>query len=71
MGFLGIRAGSYVIKNMIEFLKFLRKVDQCSTFEGENKIQFGAVEKTLYCPDFLILSLGSLGSSQKTSKIKF
>jgi hypothetical protein len=52
MGFLGARVGSRVIKNMNEFLKFQSKVEQCSTFEGKkNKIQFGDVEKMLYCPD--------------------
>jgi hypothetical protein len=73
MGFLGVWAGSHVIKNMNEFLKFLKKVDQCSTFEGKIKIkiQFGVVEKKLCYSNCSFLSLGSLASSQKTSKIKF
>jgi hypothetical protein len=50
MGFLGVWVGSHVIKNMNEFLKFLKKVDQCSTFEGIFFFQFGVVEKNLCCP---------------------
>jgi hypothetical protein len=70
MGFLKVWASSQVIKYMNEFLKFL-KVDQCSTFEKEKKIQFGDVEKKLCYSNCSFLSLGSLASSQKTSKIKF
>jgi hypothetical protein len=55
MGILRIRAGSQVIKNMNEFLKFLKKVDQCSTFEGEKiKIQFGVVVIKLCYPDCFV-----------------
>jgi hypothetical protein len=59
MGFLRVQLGSHVIKNMNEFLKFLKKVDQCSTFQGFYFIifylfiffQFGAIEKKLYYRD--------------------
>jgi hypothetical protein len=34
MGFLGVWVGSYVVKNIYDFLKFLNKVEQCTTFEG-------------------------------------
>jgi hypothetical protein len=34
---------------MNEFLKFWKKVEQYSSFEGK-KIQFGVVEKKLCCP---------------------
>jgi hypothetical protein len=47
MGFLRVWAGSHIIKNINEFLNFLKKVDQCSTFEKKIKIQFGVVEKKL------------------------
>jgi hypothetical protein len=33
MGFLEVEVGSYIVKNMDEFQKFMRKVEQCSTFE--------------------------------------
>jgi hypothetical protein len=35
MGFLGVRVGSYIVKNIYEFLNFLSKVEQCTTFEGK------------------------------------
>jgi hypothetical protein len=59
-------------KNMNEFLNFFKKMDQCSTFKGEKKkIEFRVVEKKSCCLDCFFIPLGSLGSSQKTSKIKF
>jgi hypothetical protein len=66
MGFLGVWAGSHVIKNMNEFLKFLKKVDQCSTFKGKvNKIQFGVVEKKLCCPDCFLFNLWAIRAASK------
>jgi hypothetical protein len=42
MGFLGIWVGSNIVKNIYGFMKFLSKVEQCGTFEGEGGgIQFG------------------------------
>jgi hypothetical protein len=35
MGFLGVWVGSYIVKNIYDFLKFLSEVEQCSAFEGK------------------------------------
>jgi hypothetical protein len=51
MGFLGVHVGSYVVKNIYDFLKFLSKVEQCSTYEkGGEGNQFGVVEKSYAVP---------------------
>jgi hypothetical protein len=34
MGFLEVQVNSYVIKNIYDFLNFLNKMEQCTTFEG-------------------------------------
>jgi hypothetical protein len=50
MGFLGVWIGSHIVKNMNEFMKFLRKVEQCNAFKGEKKFQFGIVENNTALP---------------------
>jgi hypothetical protein len=35
MGFLGFWVGSYVVRNTYDFLRFLCKVEECTTFEGK------------------------------------
>jgi hypothetical protein len=50
MGFLGVRAGSYIIKNMNEFLNILKKVDQCSTFEEGKENSIRSCEKKVLLP---------------------
>jgi hypothetical protein len=34
--FWGFWIGSYIIKNIYDFMKFLSKVEECTTFEGKN-----------------------------------
>jgi hypothetical protein len=35
MGFLEFWVGSNVVKNIYDFLKNLRKVEECTTYEGK------------------------------------
>jgi hypothetical protein len=56
MGFLGSQVGSYVVKNIYGCLIFLSNVEQCTTFEGEEK-QLGVGIKEFYCPNFIFLYL--------------
>jgi hypothetical protein len=68
MGFLGVWIGSYIIKNMNVFLKFLKKVDKCNTFEGGKKIQFGVVEKRLCCLNYFLNLWAIRAASKKHRK---
>jgi hypothetical protein len=35
MHYWGVWVGSYIVKNMTKCLKFLKKMEQCGTFEGK------------------------------------
>jgi hypothetical protein len=67
MDFLRVRASSHVIENMNEFLNFLKKVDQCSTFE-EKINQFGVVEKKLCYPNCFFYLWAFWAASKKHQK---
>jgi hypothetical protein len=58
MGFLGVWVGSYIIKNIYDFLKFLSKVEQCTTFEGK-KIKFNLeLEKKRFTDQTILKKIG-------------
>jgi hypothetical protein len=66
--FWGVWVGSYVVKKIYEPLKFLSKVEQCSTFEGEKQFKFGVAKKNYVAPIFLIY--GQFGQLPKNIKNK-
>jgi hypothetical protein len=47
MGFLEVWVGSYVTKKIDDILKFLRKVEQCTSFEEEKKINLELKKKIM------------------------
>jgi UDP-N-acetylglucosamine transferase subunit ALG13 len=63
MGFWGVWVGSYITKKFDDFIKKLIKVEQCTTFEGKNKIiiQNGVGEKKLCYPINFIFSFEEFG----------
>jgi hypothetical protein len=73
MSFLEVQVGSYVAKKIDDFLKFLKKLEQCTTFEGKKIKKLNLeLEKKIHEPlTNLFLFLGSLGNSKLMSKIKF
>jgi hypothetical protein len=58
MGFLGVWVGSYVAKKIDDLVKFLWKVEQCTTFEGK-KIKFNLeLEKKRFTDQTILKKIG-------------
>jgi hypothetical protein len=71
MDFLGVWEGSYIVKNIHDFMNFLGKVEQCSTFEGKiTKIQFRVV-KNNYAILIGFLDLWVVWAKKLTLEAKF
>jgi hypothetical protein len=49
----------------MSFLNFLKKVEQCSTFEEKTNLKFEIVEKKLCYPNCFFGSLGKAGKEVK------
>ena len=62
--FGGFWIGSYVIKNIYDFLKFLSKVEECTTFEGKKiKESIWSWKRKVMVPQlfYYFLFIGSAG----------
>jgi hypothetical protein len=70
MSLLGVRIGSHIIKNLTEFPKFLRKVEQCGIFVEKRKKIDLELQKKNYATWLLFLIYEQLRYPPKNIKNK-
>jgi hypothetical protein len=70
MDYLGVWVGSYVAKKIDDFLNFLMKVEQCTTFEGEISISIWNWRKKGYAAPIVLFIFGQFRQLQKNVKYK-